>query len=83
LHRQIKTKTVYCSTCNTLVTGKIIRKKETFPNVKGKGSVTIISNVLQCTQCGEDICDMELDDDNLRRVYEKQERMMKKKHGRN
>ena len=52
---------------------KVIAKEETYP-VFGVDT-TIIANVKVCQDCGEEIFDYWLDDDNLRRAFEKYNQM--------
>lgn len=47
----------------------VIQKEETYP-VLGEDT-TIIANVKVCDDCGMEVLDFELDDDNLRRAYVK------------
>lgn len=52
---------------------KVISKEETYP-VFGVDT-TIIANVKVCQDCGEEIFDFYLDDDNLKRAFEKYNQM--------
>ncbi len=48
---------------------RVIQKEETYP-VLGENT-TIVANVKVCDDCGEEILDFELDEDNLRRAYKR------------
>jgi putative zinc finger/helix-turn-helix YgiT family protein len=48
---------------------RVIQKEETYP-VLGENT-TIVANVKVCEDCGEEILDFELDEENLRRAYKK------------
>jgi YgiT-type zinc finger domain-containing protein len=48
---------------------KIIQREETYPCYGVP--TTIIANVKVCNDCGEDVFDFKLDDDNLKRAFEK------------
>jgi len=60
----------YCPRCDKEQPSQVIVREETYP-VKGV-PVTITANVRVCRVCGEDIFDEELDEENLRRAYNKE-----------
>ncbi len=51
---------------------KIIQKEETYP-VMGEDT-TIVANVKVCVDCGEEVFDFKLDEENLKRAYKKYKR---------
>ena len=57
----------YCEACQCDQPTKVISKKETF-NVKGE-SFEVMSNVLICSECSEELFDEELDTRNLERAF--------------
>ena len=50
----------------------VVQKEETYP-VLGENT-TIIANVKVCDDCGEDVFDFELDEENLKRAFKKYKR---------
>ncbi len=68
-------KCYYCPTCDAMRNVKVEEKKETFP-VRNE-NITIMSKVKLCTICGKDLFDEELDDLNIRNVYD----AYRNKHG--
>jgi YgiT-type zinc finger domain-containing protein len=50
----------------------VIQREETYP-VLGENT-TIIANVKVCDDCGEDVFDFELDEENLKRAFKKYKR---------
>ncbi|MBE5824311.1 MAG: YgiT-type zinc finger protein [Butyrivibrio sp.] len=48
---------------------RIIEKEETYP-VLGEGT-TIVANVKVCSDCGKEIFDLRLDEDNMQRAFAK------------
>lgn len=58
----------HCDACDREVDAQVVRKHESFP-VKGE-SIEVVSNVLECPDCGESIFDEELDGQALNRAYE-------------
>lgn len=62
----------YCATCNKNVTTGIKVKKESF-NVKGQ-KIFIKSIIRFCTNCKSEILDEQLDNENLKRLYDKYKR---------
>lgn len=58
----------YCLECKNDQDVKIVRKKEVFP-VKGD-PIEVISDVVTCTVCGEEIFDEVYDEQNLARAYQ-------------
>lgn len=65
----------YCPACDATVNVKVVDKKETFP-VRNE-DITINSKVKICTFCGNELFDHELDDMNIRNVYD----AYREKHG--
>ncbi|MDQ7797799.1 MAG: DUF4065 domain-containing protein [Candidatus Edwardsbacteria bacterium] len=65
----------YCAYCGTTTKLKVERRQETF-SVK-KDPVTITSNVMVCTGCGNDLFDEKLDGQNLEQAYD----IYRRKHG--
>ena len=57
----------YCHTCDCEREIRLIHKKETFP-VKGE-SIEVVSDVLVCFVCQEELFDPELDETNLERAF--------------
>ncbi len=51
---------------------RIIKKEETYP-VLGEDT-TIVANVKVCNDCGEEVFDFYLDEDNLQRAFSKYKR---------
>lgn len=68
-------KDLFCHKCNDYREINIIQRKETYP-VKGE-KIEITSIVSLCKQCGEELFDEELDEENLERAYD----LYRKKHG--
>ncbi|KMJ93087.1 DNA-binding protein [Clostridium botulinum C] len=58
----------FCTKCNKIVNYKI--RKELMAEYKGE-KVNVIENIGVCNECGEDIFIMDLEIDNLKRLYEK------------
>lgn len=58
----------YCFECENEQDVNIVRKKEVFP-VKGD-SIEVISDIVTCTVCGEEIFDEVYDEQNLARAYQ-------------
>lgn len=58
----------FCYECNSDQEVIVVRKKEVF-SVKGE-PIEVVSDVMTCTVCGEEIFDKELDEKNLARVYQ-------------
>lgn len=67
-------KTLYCPSCGELRSIEVKNEKETYP-VKGE-FVEIDALVSYCTHCGEQILDIDLDDQNLKTAF----RQYRKKH---
>ncbi|ODA39170.1 type II TA system antitoxin MqsA family protein [Desulfosporosinus sp. BG] len=57
----------YCYNCDCEQETKVIRKKESFP-VRGE-PIEVISDVLVCDACQEELFDSELDEANLERAF--------------
>lgn len=64
---------MYCPQCDKEQETKIITKVETFP-VKGQ-KISITSTVRVCSSCDDEIWDPELDDENLKKAYDKYREM--------
>lgn len=58
----------YCVYCGTTTKLKVVHRQETF-SVK-KDPVTITSNIMVCTRCGNDLFDEKLDGKNLEQAYD-------------
>lgn len=58
----------FCISCNREVSTEVKKKTEIYK--VGGGAVTVISDVRQCKLCGTEIWDYDLDDANLKRVYD-------------
>ncbi|KEI18259.1 YgiT-type zinc finger protein [Clostridium haemolyticum] len=59
---------IFCAKCNKEVNYTI--RKELMAEYKGV-KVNVIENIGVCNECGEDIFIMDLEIDNLKRLYEK------------
>ena len=57
----------YCCECQSLCNTTIIDKKQTL-TIKGR-EITLMAPVRECTTCGEEILDEEMDMATLRRFY--------------
>ena len=51
---------------------RIVQKEETYP-VLGENT-TIVANVKVCDDCGEEVFDFQLDEDNMQRTFAKYKR---------
>ena len=58
----------YCCECQSLCNTTIIDKKQTL-TIKGR-EITLMAPVRECTTCGEEILDEEMDMATLRRFYQ-------------
>ncbi|MCX7903265.1 MAG: DUF4065 domain-containing protein [Caloramator sp.] len=61
-------KKVYCPNCNEYVEYKV--KQNLIKEYKGK-EVNIVENIAYCKKCGEDLFVEKIEEDNLKRLYEK------------
>lgn len=60
-------KIIYCSSCQKQTKANIVSKEEIF-NVKGE-DIRNLSSVAVCQECGEEVFDSELDEDNFEQAY--------------
>lgn len=58
----------FCDLCEREVDAQVVKKPEVFP-VKGE-PIQVLSEVLQCPNCGEAIFDERLDDQTLNRAFD-------------
>ena len=59
----------YCPVCGCEQDVLLIQKEETYP-VKGE-DITIDATVCTCAHCGEELLNVDYDDNNLRKAYAK------------
>lgn len=67
----------YCEVCDDLVDYYVKRKKEKY-EIKDE-VVEIISNIAVCRNCGTELFDIDLEDDNLQRAYSIYDRLKERK----
>jgi putative zinc finger/helix-turn-helix YgiT family protein len=58
---------LYCEKCDSFVNYDIIRKREIYEIKNDK--IEILSDVAKCANCGTELYDIKLEDNNLKRVY--------------
>lgn len=63
----------YCDQCQTEKDVKVVSKPEIF-TIKGE-KIEVVSDVLVCSECGEELFDEQLDTANLNRAYESYRRL--------
>jgi putative zinc finger/helix-turn-helix YgiT family protein len=60
---------LYCEKCDSFVKYEIIKKREIYEIKNDK--IEILSNIAKCANCGTELYDIKLEDNNLKRVYRK------------
>ncbi len=68
MRRNLREK-LYCEKCDKLVDYDVIEKKEVF-NVKGE-NIEITSQVAVCRECGNELSEPTLEDENLKKAFRK------------